>query len=106
MVADVKDPKVGDLLSAKHAAEYINPYTVAYFGAGYKTAKPLSFSICVMYVSNSYVFYNSVAVWDSGRTVIQRMQRMERKDLLLDLRTGNLRMVTSLLREDAQDLEG
>jgi hypothetical protein len=98
MTAEFREPMVGDVLHAKHPTEYINPYTIAYFGAGYKTVKPVSYSICVTYVSNSYVFYNSVSIWASGRVVMESQRRMSLRDFFLDRRTGNLRMVT-LLRQ-------
>ena len=87
----------GDVFHAPRPEEYLNPKLVDYFaGRGLKKElAPISYSICVMYVSKSYVFYNSVSMWSNGLTRCAVMQRMERCHLELDMRTGNLGITSS-----------
>lgn len=86
---------VGDIFHAAMPEDYLPPYIVDLYSPSAilkKSVPVISYSMCVMFVSKSYIFYNAVTVYKNGLTRCEVMQRMNRSDLNLDLRTGHLKM--------------
>jgi hypothetical protein len=89
-----REPRIGDTYSAPLPEEYINPYPIR-TDRGTRVAKPVGFSIRVVHVTNSFVFYDSLSIWETGYTEPGVMRKMAKSHLNLDCRTGQLELTSS-----------
>jgi hypothetical protein len=89
-----REPRIGDTYSATVPEEYINPYPIR-TDKGTRVAKPVGYSIRVVHVTNSFVFYDSLSIWETGYTEPGIMRRVAKSDFKMDCRTGQMELTSS-----------